>query len=183
MSTLIESPMNPTTYRCITTQLGLTDKTVVKTLAASGLIPEGETITEEQVRAWQGKGRRRPEHGGTGRRPYRFVSEYLTRWLNRIIDHEDELFDAYVEEHEKTGEPVTIYIPRSRAVIDAGMHLAQRWAPYAEALPVVENMAGRLVMRLFALGIPSRVDFCESYQARALRGHDEPAFRSEPTIF
>lgn len=179
----IEIPLSSATYRILSRQLGLTDRAVVQGLKASGLIPEGQSITEDMVKEWRGAGRRREDRGGSGRRPFRYVSTYLIDLMRQVADHEEELVERLDAHHEKTGEPVTIYVPRNdSSVIDAG-EAGREWEPYLGVLSIAQALAGRVMIRLVDMGVPCRIDYLDAHLYRQSTGAAEPEFRNDPQIF
>lgn len=173
MRRLIETPLSPPTYRSLVKALGLTDEAICRGLNESGLLGDRQ-VTVKMVKHW-----RAPEPYQKPRRPFHAVSIYLQRWLDTVMDHEENLIEQYEEQYEQTGEPVTVYIPRRDIGITSNGALTEEWEPYIGFISVAHALGSRVHLRLLSMGIPARIDYFENWAYRQNIDEGEPAWRDE----
>lgn len=158
--------MNAATYQQLIRTLGFRDEMILEGLKRSGYLAEGRNPTLKTLKIWyQGRENISPNKS-RGRRPFPEVSLYLQQWIERVAEHEDRLIEQADAAFEATGEPVTIYVPRSDRGITHGGALGEQWADYVGFVPVAKGVASRALMRLVAMGVPARLDYIESALAR-----------------
>lgn len=149
-SSLLESPLSPTTFKTAIEFLGLSVEQVAYDL----------NLSENTVMQWRKKSRPAPQ-----------VNDYILTWLNRTDQDFQDAVNKAVNDFED-GEP---FIILETAWSSKGMkQLPEKFHDY----PAKVHMAltGRIFAELIARKVPCRVEYKERQGLNSLSGEPKPAF-------